>query len=358
MATGGDPNGALLVGSVPLDNEEDVFRTAGRILGDRLRRIPDGETGDRTNWIGWQYGVMAQTPALEPVPRTTDDYTDLQLFRIREGVRPEEITFGNLGYADAALHSWETFRRLQTDGAVPRRAKLQVSLPTPLAPVAAFLEPQAQRLAEPAYERALMAELDRILDGIPHDHLAVQWDVAVEFGIMEHAFPSFLWDLSDDELQQAIVDRVVRYAGHVPDDAELGIHLCYGDAGHRHFKEPEDTSLLVQIANALSARITRPIQWIHLPVPRGRDDDAYYAPLENLQLHPETELYLGLVHMTDGAEGAQRRIETAKRHVQHFGVATECGFGRRPAETVPDLMQIHADVCTAVTDAQVKEETA
>jgi len=36
----------LLVGSVPLDSAEQVFRTAVSILGTCLRRIPDGETGD------------------------------------------------------------------------------------------------------------------------------------------------------------------------------------------------------------------------------------------------------------------------------------------------------------------------
>ena len=37
--------GAHLVGSVPLPDAESVFRTLGTELGDRLRRLPDGETG-------------------------------------------------------------------------------------------------------------------------------------------------------------------------------------------------------------------------------------------------------------------------------------------------------------------------
>jgi hypothetical protein len=46
------PRGVHLVGSVPLGDAEDVFRAATSILGGRLRRIPDGETGERSNWIG------------------------------------------------------------------------------------------------------------------------------------------------------------------------------------------------------------------------------------------------------------------------------------------------------------------
>jgi hypothetical protein len=83
---------------------------------------------------------------------------------------------------------------------------------------------------------------------------------------------------------------------------------------------------------------------MHMPVPAERDDDAFYAPLSALKLRPETELYLGLVHDTDGTEGTLRRIAAARRHVNDFGVATECGFGRRPAESVPALIDLHAKI--------------
>lgn len=56
-------------------------------------------------------------------------------------------------------------------------------------------------------------------------------------------------------------------------------------------------------------------------------------------------LYLGLVHHKDGVEGTQRRIDTASRHYQRgFGVATECGMGRKPSERVPELLEIQAQV--------------
>ena len=123
----------------------------------------------------------------------------------------------------------------------------------------------------------------------------------------------------------------------------MGFHLCYGDSGGKHFKEPADTSLLVKIANALAERSPRSIQWIHLPVPKERDDSAYYAPLKNLRLRPETRLFLGLVHPADGIEGTRRRMAMAQRFVADFGIATECGFGRRPPESIPELLRIHAE---------------
>ena len=40
------PQGARLVGSVNYNDAETTIRTAANILGDRLKRIPDGEVGD------------------------------------------------------------------------------------------------------------------------------------------------------------------------------------------------------------------------------------------------------------------------------------------------------------------------
>lgn len=86
-----------------------------------------------------------------------------------------------------------------------------------------------------------------------------------------------------------------------------------------------------------------------MPVPIARDDDAYFEPLRRLAVPEGTELYLGLVHFRDGVEGTQRRIATARRAVSTFGVATECGMGRRTPErgggyTLLDLLEIHTEV--------------
>ena len=71
------PLGVHLVGSVPLPNAEDVFRMAGRELGDRLRRVPDGETGPRADWIVWQYPVLSSRPQFEVGPPDLNHYRAL-----------------------------------------------------------------------------------------------------------------------------------------------------------------------------------------------------------------------------------------------------------------------------------------
>jgi hypothetical protein len=336
------PQGAHLVGSVPLGSAEEVFRTASSTLGRHLRRIPDGETGERSNWIGWQYGVLSRHPLLEAVPPETDAYAPLPRVRLKAGVRGgaaggSGIAFGPLGYADAAKSSYAVFSRLKKERAIPPHARFQVSLPTPLAPVSTFVAPESQAALEGPYETRLLDELDEIAGSIPRDELSVQWDVAVEVAHWEGVWPAHFGNL-----KQGIIDRLVRAGNRVDPRVELGFHLCYGDYEHRHFKQPADLSALVEIANLVLGGLKRRLNWLHVPVPRDRVDDAYFSPLRGLNLPAESELYLGLVHFSDGAAGAGKRIAVAKRFARAFGVATECGMGRRPPETIPDLLGLHA----------------
>ena len=336
-------HGAHLVGSVPLASAEAVFTAVAGAIGDRLRRMPDGETGPRSDWIVWQLPVFTAQPGLEVVPPGPDSWRPLPRIRVEDGVHPESVKFGPLGYAEAAIASYRVFARLKRDGRVPVATRFQVCLPTPLAPISAFVVPEHQPRLEPAYEARLLDELALVLREVPHEQLAVQWDTNFEFGMLEGVFRVWF-----DDVKGAILERLLRLARHVPADVELGYHFCYGDVQHRHFKEPADATKLVDIANALSASLGRPLNWIHVPVPRDRVDDAYYAPLAELLLRPETELYLGLVHLTDGVDGTARRMEAARRFVSGFGIATECGWGRRAPATIPDLLRIHHALSASV----------
>src|SRR5918999_278184 len=301
------PLGAHLVGSVPLANAEAVFRMLSDGLGDRLRRIPDGETGPRADWIVWQYPVLSSRSQFEVVP-------------------PE-----------AAFGSYAAFSVLKRDGIVPRGCRFQVSLPTPLAPISAFVALDDQAIVERAYEAAMAVEAHRILDGIPHDQLAVQWDTNFEFGMLEGDLPVWFPDVKG-----GILERLIRISRLVPADVELGFHFCSGhdEAQQRHV--PADMSRMVEIANALSASLDRPLNWVHMPVPRERDDPGFVAPLRDLRLQPSTELYLGVLHPGEPEETSRRRIAAAHEAAGDFGVATPCGWGRLPPRQLPDLVAAHA----------------
>jgi ubiquinone/menaquinone biosynthesis C-methylase UbiE len=340
--TGPSPSlgqGAHLVGSVPLASAEVVFSTVAAELGDRVRRIPDGETGPRADWIVWQLPVFTSHPLLEVVPPGPDSWRPLPRVRLEENARAEDVRFEALGYADAAIASYRVFARLKRDGVIPGACRFQVCLPTPLAPISAFVVAEHQAALEPVYEKQLLDELARLVRDVPHDQLAIQWDTNFEFGMLEGVFAVWF-----DDVKSGILERLLRLSRHVPPDVELGYHFCYGDVQHRHFREPADAATLVAVANALAASLGRTLTWIHLPVPRGRTDEAYVAPLRDLRLRPETELYLGLVHHTDGVDGTTRRLEVAGRFVSGFGIATECGWGRRAPATIPELLRIHREL--------------
>src|SRR5499427_8576364 len=96
------PTKVHLVGSVALDSVEEVFRTAGTLLGRRPLRVPDGEPGGRRLWISWQYPLLRSLPFLKADasrPTQTSGFLPLQL---AEGAAPAEIRFPELGYAREA----------------------------------------------------------------------------------------------------------------------------------------------------------------------------------------------------------------------------------------------------------------
>ncbi|GAA3918430.1 hypothetical protein [Microbacterium invictum] len=347
------PQGAHLVGSVNYDDAEATIRTAAAVLGGHLTRIPDGEVGPRFHWILFQADVLGKADGIErvgenPIPVRM---LDARPVRVADGVDPASIRFPPLGYAAAAVESYALFRRLRDEGVVRPGVRFQVSLPTPLAVVGAFFPADQRAAIEPVYRDALFRELDEIVAAIPHQDLAIQWNNAVEFQIIEQATYAErgkgVLDPWWDDLWAGLTERAAEQAGAVPADVEAGFHLCYGDVAEKHFVEPVDTANLVAFANRLFAASPRPITWLHLPVPIDRDDDAYFAPLDDLALPEGTELYLGLVHREDGVEGAARRIETALRHALVFGVATECGIGRAPAGTTEGIFETHAAVASA-----------
>ncbi len=265
--------------------------------------------------------------------------------RIAEGVESaNDIEFPDIGYAKAAIESFAVFKSLVDDGVIPPDRRFQVGLPTPLSVAIFYVEPSSRPMFEEAYRQAIQNELEQILAVVPAEKLAIQWETVAEFALLEGLMDNHL----EGDLLQHICDRVATLVDMVPEPAEAGIHLCYGDSGHKHFCEPADATFLVRVANGIAAKANKAIAWIHMPVPRDRDDATYYAPLADLDIGDSTELYLGLVHVTGGEVATRQRIDTAAKFVNQFGVATECGFGRRDLATIPDLMEQHARIADKI----------
>lgn len=338
-----------LVGSVPLANAHDVFADVSAALGARLKRIPDGETGERSDWITWLEPVFADNPALEKsneLFRIHATGTARIRYRLKPGKTVSDVSFGNLFYADIAQQSYAEFAKLKAKGAIPPPVRFQIDLVPAHSVIWLFLQDDLHQPLDPVFNAALKREIDKIAAALPHDQIAIQFDVAsAVFARLQRNEPN-AYGKNRAEMLATFSAILTDLAERVPADIELMFHFCYGDSNHKHVIEPIDMGDMVDMANRLSSDIKRPIQLIHMPVPRDRTDDGYFLPLAKLKLRPETELSLGLVHYTDGVAGTRRRMAAADKQVTGYSVATECGFGRRDPATIPALLRIHAEVAS------------
>jgi len=347
----------LFVGSVPMLGAREVFETLGVRFGRQARRLPDGETGERLAWVAWQERVFERHPQMEPAPaevdwRTAQGGTPAYAisnrphntqYRPREGVLPETLQFGPLGYAEVAKASYAEFAALKRQGAVPAACRFMVAIPSVYNVISWSVSPRYRTAVEPAYERAMLAEIGAIAAAIPAHELAIQWDCAHDMQAVEGARTPWF-----EPAKEGIFDRLARLGDAVPAGVELGYHLCFGTYGGRHFVEPKSAAAMVELTNGVAARVARSIEWVHMPVPIERDDDAYFAPLADLRVRTGTMIYLGLIHDQDGEAGTARRMATAGRYLGDFGVATECGFGRRDPESLARLLDVHAGVLRSI----------
>ena len=229
-------------------------------------------------------------------------------------------------------------------GEIPAGARFQATLPGPLDCAFVVELPKAELF--PLAEEATAQEIAAIVDAIPANDLTIQIDLAYEIELEEyqrrpHDFdmPVYLgvdWTLEE----QATV--VANVANRVPADVELGFHLC--SIWHIDQSKGQDNNVHVDRCNALSRKIDRSIGYIHMPtVPEH--DAADFAPLERLELHPETKLYLGVIHMDDGIEGAKRRMAAAATPTPKSGIAAFCGLAQPSREGLEISSRVQAETC-------------
>ncbi len=331
------------VGSIPLPNSETVFRTLAGTIGSRAVRLPDGETGIRKSWIRFLQEVLAENPAIEfandrqPFKFVQWDgkvIREIPRLRIKPGMTPDSRDF-KTGYADMAIESFAVFDRLQKAGVIPPSVKFQISIPTPIAPTYNNLVPEDRPKLLPPLTQHFIGEVAAIAAALPNDRIAIQWDVCQEVLAWEGYY-----EPGPVDFRTETIDILAQIGDAVPAAIELGYHLCYGSPADEHMVQPKDAGIMVEMVNAIAARVKRPIQFFHLPVPKGRRDDAYFAPLEKLKRNPGTELYLGLIHHGD-AEGDAKRLAAARRHIRVDGVGTECGMARGDPSRLPALLAAH-----------------
>ncbi len=180
------PDQVHLVGSIGLNSVAEVFRTVGKVLGRRLRRVPDGEPGPRRLWISFQYPFLRSSPFLRPDPsgevRKSSGFPKLCL---AEGVDAAELYFPELGYLREAKGSYVDFIAARKRGELPKGVRFQVCLPTPMGVTYAFCTTRDLLAIDAAYEQAMIREVKMICRAIPHRDLCIQWDFCHEMLLLD-----------------------------------------------------------------------------------------------------------------------------------------------------------------------------
>jgi hypothetical protein len=359
----------LLVGSVSRPQEgwriEDVFTSCADSLGTHASMLPDGEVGDHNWWIFFlPLRSYSKHPDLETLsshsidnwkPKHRDDYWT---FGVREG---RSLRFETLGYPDEAITSFQTFKRLRDSGEIAHGTRFMFAVPMPESATRPFVGTARDfELMWEAYTDALSRDLEKIVSAIPHDDLAIQLDICWEVAAVEELalrpFTTPFETLPEDPMER-YVEGVRRIAAAVPSDVWLGIHLCYGSSSHQdgessdtgHFCEILNLAASVDMTNTGIAALQRPIDFEHMPVQLSNGfDDNYYQPLSRLKAN-DARVYLGLIHLHDGKDGALQCIAIARKDLLSFGISTQCGWGRRPADqSVEALLLLHVEIATAI----------
>lgn len=119
-------NRFYLTGSINQPTVADAFAFVGRRLQPGVTRVPDGEPGDRANW------VLTQTPHFLDNPTLDVVHIDGgKRARLLPGTNAADVRFSAFGYQDHAISSYEVFRAARDRGELAADSKFLVSIPTP-----------------------------------------------------------------------------------------------------------------------------------------------------------------------------------------------------------------------------------
>jgi hypothetical protein len=320
---------AHLVGSIPAGDAEGAMRLALDRLGHRLRFLPDGETGERRNWLISDVESFREHPDFE-VKKEGDwsDYDKLLVFKLRRGHRPKAATL-DFGKVAAFEQSWPTFQKLREEAGDPELA-FQVGIPGDLDMPFFVLGPVWAFRHRRPFREATAREIREIFERAGRD-VVFQVELPVEM-VMVARMPGPLQAPMATFLARGIA-RLVREA---PEGARFGVHLCLGDMNHRALGKMTDAAPLVRLANAIAKAWPpgRPLEFLHAPFAAADQvpstDPAWYAPLSGLRLPPSTRFVAGVAHEDQDLGAQGELVALIERLVgREVDVATSCGLGRR-----------------------------
>jgi hypothetical protein len=334
-----------MVGSYPAGTTADAMNEMLEFAGPYLTTLPDGETGDRRNWIASVMEGLRTHPDLE-VRREGDfaGYDRLLNFRVRRGhrLRGDTLHFGYPETCAAARPVFEAAR--QAHG----RSDLvfQIGLPTGLGMAMFTMGPRGPLLHRRPFAEAIAREISRIREDAG-DEVLVQLEMPAELAFVAMSpapvrAPVAAW----------LARTVAALVRLTPEGTRFGLHLCMGDLRHEALFRMRDTGPVVTLLNALAARwpSAHRLELVHAPLAAGVEppslDPAFYARLSALRLPPATRFVAGLLHEGRTADELRTAVAAVEDAIgRPVDLAASCGLGRRDRETARTILRQGAQLC-------------
>ena len=163
----------LLVGSLPADSADSALRAAAAFYDGLVFALPDGETGPRSAWVGYERERLVRPNPDVVVVQETESPTGIPrhayetpVFGIRPGATG--LHWDSWPRIDDAIAGYQVFRALRADGVIPAGLRFQIGLPFPSSALNAFKANFAHDypIAERGFEDLVARELTRLTDAI------------------------------------------------------------------------------------------------------------------------------------------------------------------------------------------------
>ncbi|RJK96398.1 hypothetical protein [Vallicoccus soli] len=339
------PREAHLVGSLPGPTPAAATTTALDVLGPYLRTLPDGETGERRNWIISIIEGLREHPDLELAQQGDwSDYDRTPRLRVRRGRRLYGAAL-DLGHVAAVRESHPQFlevRGSRTD------LRFQQGVPGDLDVAAFALGRTGAVRSRRAFTEATLAEV-RDVAALTGPGTLFQVEVPLELVMLAKAPPPVR-----PALARLLARGVTRLAAATAEGTRFAVHLCLGDMNHRAYATMTDVGPLVLLAGAIIGGWPegRPLELVHAPFAAAErpptTDPAFYAPLAGLRLPLDVRFAAGVAH-EEQAPGDQRAVrDLVEEHLQRrVVVASACGLGRRTQDAGRAVLERTAELCEA-----------
>lgn len=336
---------AHLVGSLPGQTPATAMATALDILGPHLRSLPDGETGERRNWIlSIVEGLRAHPDLNLRKPGDWSDYDKTPQLKIRKGRRLYGASL-DFGHVAAVRESFPQFEAARTAAGRTDLA-FQQGVPGDFDLAMFTLGPIGALRHRRAFTEATLGEI-RDVSRITGLQTLFQIEVPAELVLLAKAPAP-----ARPALAAVLAKTISGLAAGAAEGTRFAVHLCLGDMNNRAFGTMTDVGPLVLLANAImrSWPAERPLELLHAPFAAAdhpaTTDPAFYAPLRQLNLPGTVRFAAGFAHESQSLTD-QRLIRTVIDDLlqQQVVIASACGLGRRTEAAGRAVLERTAELC-------------